>query len=33
MRQGHCNPTEIIKHVLDVEMKLEEWRAKIDLVV
>jgi hypothetical protein len=33
MHQGHGNPTEIINHVLDVEMKLEEWRAKIDWVV
>jgi hypothetical protein len=27
MLQGHDNPTEIINHVLDVEMKLEEWCA------
>jgi hypothetical protein len=33
MRQGHGNPTEIINHVLDVEMKLGEWRAKIDWIV
>jgi hypothetical protein len=33
MRQGHEDPTEFINHVLDVEMKLEEWRAKIDWVV
>jgi hypothetical protein len=33
MLKGHDNPTEIINHVLDVEMKLEEWCAKIDWVV